>query len=148
MLLPAFPFHETSFLPRSSAWCRRLPVKSGIRDPENVTEAEVSLPQFQYSKPEQWAAFEVAALEQAMQPFQVSPCDSPKPPDQYANRDKTRAGPATRDRTICQRVDQAFRAVRFVGIVALLCPQAVLAMSQILVNVFPQQREKSVFNCT
>jgi putative ABC transport system permease protein len=26
-------------------------------DPENVTEAEVSLPQFEYSKPEQWTAF-------------------------------------------------------------------------------------------
>jgi len=52
-------------------------------DPVNVTEAEVSLPQFQYSKPEQWAAFADALLARlhAQAGLQDSALAAPLPMD-------------------------------------------------------------------
>ncbi|HEV2444546.1 MAG TPA: ABC transporter permease, partial [Candidatus Sulfopaludibacter sp.] len=52
-------------------------------DPHNVTEAEVSLPQFQYSTPRQWTAFanELMARLQAQPGFQDSALAAPLPMD-------------------------------------------------------------------
>ena len=52
-------------------------------DPNNVTEAEVSLPQFQYSTPRQWAVFSTELLERlrAQPGFQDSALAAPLPMD-------------------------------------------------------------------
>jgi putative ABC transport system permease protein len=52
-------------------------------DPQNVTEAEVSLPQFQYSKPQQWTAFsdELVARLHAQPGFEDSAIAAPLPMD-------------------------------------------------------------------
>jgi putative ABC transport system permease protein len=52
-------------------------------DPNNVTEAEVSLPQFQYSTPQQWTAFSKDLLErlQAQPGMQDSALAAPLPMD-------------------------------------------------------------------
>jgi putative ABC transport system permease protein len=52
-------------------------------DPNNVTEAEVSLPQFQYSKPRQWTAFakELLAILHAQPGLQESALAAPLPMD-------------------------------------------------------------------
>ena len=52
-------------------------------DPRNVTEAEVSLPQFQYSKPRQWTAFsgELMARLQAQPGLHDSAMAAPLPMD-------------------------------------------------------------------
>ncbi len=52
-------------------------------DPNNVTEAEVSLPQFQYSKPQQWTAFSTELLDrlQAQPGSQDSALAAPLPMD-------------------------------------------------------------------
>jgi predicted permease len=52
-------------------------------DPNNVTEAEVSLPQFQYSTPRQWTAFskELLALLHAQPGLQESALAAPLPMD-------------------------------------------------------------------
>ncbi len=52
-------------------------------DPQNVTEAEVSLPQFQYSKPRQWTAFarELLARLHAQPGLQDSAIAAPLPMD-------------------------------------------------------------------
>jgi predicted permease len=52
-------------------------------DPQNVTEAEVSLPQFQYSKPQQWTAFsgELLARLHAQPGLQDSAMAAPLPMD-------------------------------------------------------------------
>ncbi|HTU48329.1 MAG TPA: ABC transporter permease [Bryobacteraceae bacterium] len=52
-------------------------------DPQNVTEAEVSLPQFQYSKPQQWTAFSNELLERlhALPGFEDSALAAPLPMD-------------------------------------------------------------------
>jgi predicted permease len=52
-------------------------------DPQNVTEAEVSLPQFQYSKPQQWRAFsdELLARLHAQPGLQDSAIAAPLPMD-------------------------------------------------------------------
>ncbi|MGA8030603.1 MAG: ABC transporter permease [Bryobacteraceae bacterium] len=52
-------------------------------DPKNVTEAEVSLPQFQYSTPQQWTAFSKELLERlhAQPGFEDSALAAPLPVD-------------------------------------------------------------------
>jgi putative ABC transport system permease protein len=57
-------------------------VKPGF-DPKNVTEAEVSLPQFEYSTPQQWAAFsnELLARLHAQPAFRDSALAAPLPMD-------------------------------------------------------------------
>ena len=52
-------------------------------DPKNVTEAEVSLPQFQYSTPRQWTAFsnELLARLHALPGFEDSALAAPLPMD-------------------------------------------------------------------
>ena len=52
-------------------------------DPQNVTEAEVSLPQFQYSKPQQWTAFsdQLLARLRAQPGLQNSAIAAPLPMD-------------------------------------------------------------------
>jgi putative ABC transport system permease protein len=52
-------------------------------DPQNVTEAEISLPQFQYSKPQQWTAFssELMARLHAQPGFEDSAMAAPLPMD-------------------------------------------------------------------
>jgi hypothetical protein len=52
-------------------------------DPNNVTEAEVSLPQFQYSTPQQWTAFskELLARLHAQPGLQDSALAAPLPMD-------------------------------------------------------------------
>jgi putative ABC transport system permease protein len=56
-------------------------------DPQNVTEAEVSLPQFQYSKPQQWTAFadELLVRLHAQPGLHDSALAAPLPMDRQGN---------------------------------------------------------------
>ncbi|HEV2245162.1 MAG TPA: ABC transporter permease, partial [Terriglobia bacterium] len=64
------------------SFARVMSVNPGF-DPENVIEAEVSLPQFEYSKPEQWTAFssELLARLDAQPGLRDSALGGPLPMD-------------------------------------------------------------------